>query len=264
MAGAGGRLLKFLQVGAIAYPAREEDVPAFEGARWQYGLRKRAGCTPFSVFRPDLGKVVSEHDCAVLQFFSENSIVFQSGRDILEYGLVLNVALQLLLFQLPQDAQSGAFVALGKHDVEADDADLVVIEKLVEHGAEFVAPPWPTALCAKAFLVDVDDDNAWMDAVCHRQSQARVIDDVFEAVDERDFVAAGGVADKNQDHHEPERNAHQVLLQAASVSCWVPGARRRPMRALVVGSYSVQGLTPCNSQGFRKNSIFTPASSMMS
>jgi hypothetical protein len=104
-----------------------------------------------------------------------------------------------------------------KYDVESDNAHLVVIEELVKHRAELVAAPWPTALHCEAFLVNIDDDDSRIHIPRHRQAQARIVDNVFESIDEGNWEVAGCMAGKNKDHHKPKRDAHQVLLQAVSL-----------------------------------------------
>ncbi len=178
---------------------------------------------------------------------------------VFQHGLVLGVALQFLLSELAQCTQSGALVFLREYNVEADDAHLVMVEQLVEHRTELVAAPRPAAFGRQAFLVDVDDHDPRIDVAGHRQAQTRVINDVFEAIDERDLVIATGVAGKSKDHYEPERDAHQVLLQAASLVVLRAGSALRTRLArwlLEFTSRAIQRTADC--QGFRKNSIFTP------
>src|SRR5258708_1219101 len=140
-----------------------------------------------------------------------------------------------------------------------------MVEQLVEHRTQFVATPWPTTLRRKTFLVNIDDDDPGVPRIRHCQAQARVIDDVFEAIDEWDLVITAGMADKSEDHHQPERDAHQVLLQSAS-----PVVLRAESALQVMPARCLLEIIPRpvqrarDFQGFRKNSIFTPASSMMS
>lgn len=97
-----------------------------------------------------------------------------------------------------------------------DDAYLVMIEELIEHQPQFVAAPRPASLNGEAFLIDVYDNDARIHVARHCQTKARVIDNVFEAIDKRDAVTAAGMAGKQENHDQPERYAHEVLLQAAS------------------------------------------------
>ena len=124
---------------------------------------------------------------------------------------------------------------------------------------------------AEALLVDVDDDDARIDGPRHGEPQPRVVDDRLELVDEGDVVPAGGVAEKHQHHEQPERDAHQVLLHPPPLV-----SARAPRAALVTragdcatraGAASVRPPAPVSglqAAGLRKNSIFTPASSITS
>src|SRR5690606_24178206 len=73
-----------------------------------------------------------------------------------------------------------------------------------------------------------------IDAIRHRQAQARVVDDVFQALDEWNVVVLRGVADEGQHDDEPERNAHQVLFHTAPLA-WARVARAAGSRWATAG-----------------------------
>jgi hypothetical protein len=65
----------------------------------------------------------------------------------------------------------------------------------------------------EALLVDVQDHDARVDALRHRQVEARVVDDVVELRDEVDGVEARRVADEKQRDREADRDPYEVLFQ---------------------------------------------------
>jgi hypothetical protein len=65
----------------------------------------------------------------------------------------------------------------------------------------------------EALLVDVQDHDARIDALGHRQVQARVVDDVVELRDEVDRVEASRVADEKQRDREADRDPYEMLFQ---------------------------------------------------
>ena len=128
MARARGRFLKFLQIGAIAGPTGKRDILALECTGLKHGIGKSAGRQPFPIFQLKVGKVVSEHDRPVLQFFREHTIVFEARSNVLQDRLKQGVAFQLRPAQLLQNLQSGALVRLGEKDVEPDYPYFVMVE----------------------------------------------------------------------------------------------------------------------------------------
>src|SRR2546421_180628 len=93
--------------------------------------------------------------------------------------------------------------------------DAVPVEQLVDERRHQAAAPWPATDLAEAFLVDIEDHDALVDAAGHRQAQARVVDDVVEAGNEADLVEAGGVPSEEQRNREADRDSYKVLFQLA-------------------------------------------------
>ena len=69
----------------------------------------------------------------------EHLIVLELRLQLLQRGLETRNVLQFFLRELLQHLQARTLVALGKHDVETDDRNLVVIEQFVEQQGEPVA-----------------------------------------------------------------------------------------------------------------------------
>src|SRR5581483_1784334 len=246
-------------------------VLALEGTGRKRGPGQSAARTPLSVVTDHVGKVVPKHHRTVLEFLGENAIVLQARGELIQSLLKACVAAQIAFRKSVQHIQSGAFVGLRKNHVETYDARLVTVEQLVEQHTEFVPPPRPSSFRGKAFFVDVDDHDAVVDATGHGQPQPRVVSDELEAIDEGNLVITRRMADDNRDHEQPQADAREVLLHLAS-PCRLPArcpriAGRHPKMAMAFdasGSRYRRALPDQIFYGLKKNSIFTPASSMTS
>ena len=125
--------LEFREIGAVSDPSGKADILALESAGRQDRLGQRAGGEAFSILRDNIGKIIAEHHRPIPQHLGERAVVFELRTDLLEHCVELRVAAELVLSELSEYPQAGAFIAFREHNVEADDPRLVVIEKLVEH-----------------------------------------------------------------------------------------------------------------------------------
>src|SRR5688572_13364780 len=91
---------------------------------------------------------VAEHDSASLHFSREDVVILELGLHLPEHRLELRHLPQLSRGELLEHADSGGFVALGEHHVEAEHGDLVLVEELVEKERHAVPRPGPPAFAA--------------------------------------------------------------------------------------------------------------------
>ncbi len=131
---------------------------------------------------------------------------------------------QFLLRQLLQHLESGTLVALRKHNVKADDGDLVMVEQLVEQKRQAVARPRPAALAAffplgEAFFIDIEYDDARIDGARHRQREPRVVNNRLQTGRP---AAAGNISPRDPEtpssKDEAQADAYDVFFQTASAA----------------------------------------------
>ncbi len=233
MTGGGGMLVVDRQVAGVAAPAIEADVAPGEAALGQHG--RGNDVRPHRIF---LGvEVVAKHDLPALHRRGEAGIVVelcaQSAVGALESRNFLQVAARQRVERI--DARAG--IAFRPDHVEAEHRHAELVEQLVHHLGHQGAAPGPAADLAEALLVDVEDDDAPVDAARHGHAQARVVDDVVDLVDEADLVVPGRVPDEEQRDRKADCDPYDVLFQEV------------PDRS---------------GQAFTKNSILMPASSITS
>ena len=141
-------LLQLEKIRGKAGERRKGDVLAGERAGGQHRRRQYALLAAFA-FEPR--KRVAQHHRPVAHVAGENLVVLELGRQLLQRGLKPGNVFQFFLRELLQHLQARTLVALGKHDVEADDRNLVMVEQLVEQRGQAVARPRPAALAAFSF-----------------------------------------------------------------------------------------------------------------
>ena len=99
------------------------------------------------------------------------------------------------------------------HHVEADQRDAVAHEELVDELGHEMSAPRPVAELAEALLVDVEDDDAPLDAARHGHRQPRVVDQVVELGDETARVEAKRLAYQKEHDRKAESDPYEVLSQ---------------------------------------------------
>jgi hypothetical protein len=208
-----------------------------EGSRREYRLGRRARTYAALL----AGEVVAENHGAVLHRRGEACIVVQLRAQILERRLKHRRVLQFLLGQRFERLEAGTLVRLGKDDVEADQLDAVLVEQLVHQGGQLVPAPRPAPLLCERLLVDIENRDPLVHALRHGQANLRIVDQRVEVVDEGNLVETRGMAEQDQQNQQSEHVAGKILFQEIS--------RNRL-------GFSLHPL--------RKNSIFTPASSITS
>ena len=178
--------LEVAQIGAVAGPRGELDRPVRECTRLEHRGRQRAAGARVAVAR----QVVPEHDRPPLDRPHELRVVVEARPQRRERRLKVRHVLQRAFREAVENPQPAGAIGLGEHDVEAEDRDAVPFEKLVDQAGHDVAAPRPLPELGRrqALLVDVEDDDALVDAPRHRQPQPRVVDDAVELVDERDAI----------------------------------------------------------------------------
>ncbi len=135
--------------------------------------------------------------------------------------------------QLVEQRERGRLLGLGQHHVEGDDLGVVVIEELIEHLRNTIPRPRPLALLGEARLVDLDDDDALVDASGQRQQEAHVVGDALEAIDEGPAVPVRDVDEKERQDEETQEDPDAVAIQifAQHPYDYSIGAWRRRMQA---------------------------------
>ena len=122
--------------------------------------------------------------------------------------------------QLIEPLDAGTVVGFGKHNVEADDRNLVLVEKLGDQTRHHIPGPGPAGDFLKAFFVYVQDDDALVNPARHGDLQPCVIDDMVQLVDDSDLVELRRVADEDQHDDQTQDNPDNVLLHSVSFRQW--------------------------------------------
>src|SRR5690606_21350193 len=111
-------------------------------------------------------------------------VVFEFGGDFFPGTLVCGAITQLAFGEGAHGGNTLVAVRLGKHHVEAQCLDLVVIKEYIDQVGQYAAVPRPVADLGKTLFVDVGDDNTVIDAARCGHAQARVVGRIFQGVDE--------------------------------------------------------------------------------
>ena len=99
------------------------------------------------------------------------------------------------------------------HHIEADQRDAMVLEELVKELGHKMSAPRPVAELAKALLVDVEDDDAPLDAARHGHHEPRIVDQVVELGDETHGVEAERRPYQEEHDRKAESDPYEVLSQ---------------------------------------------------
>ena len=178
----GGGALQSFQVCGVAGPRGHAYFAFAKSADRQHGRRQH---TLLGGIRRIIAQEhMPQHHRSPLHLAGKDVIVFKLRPHLFEHGLKLRHALQLTQSEAFQHADARGFIALGKHHVETDNGDAVLVEQLVQQQRQPVAWPWPATFAAfflflQAFFVDVEDHDPRIDRARHRQPQPRVVNDGF-------------------------------------------------------------------------------------
>jgi hypothetical protein len=123
-------------------------------------------------------------------------------RQLFERRLEFAAARQIALCQLAQGVEPRAGVRFGKHHVETDRRDAILIEQpLDQRGHDFAAPrPAPHAF--EAGFVDVENRHAVVEAGRCGALQPGIMEPGLGALHGRNL---NGPADMRRDQQDPER-----------------------------------------------------------
>ena len=208
MAGAGGA--HQLENRRVAHAHRHpEDGVAAGRCRWALSARGRIGAHRL-LLRVE---VVAEHHRPALHRRGEERVVVELRPQLAVGLLEASRLLQLALRERVERLDARARVALGEYHVEAEHGDAVPVEELSDRFGHELAAPRPAADLAQALLVDIEDDDAALDAPGHRHAHARVVEDVVELPDEAYGVLEGGVSEEEQRDRKADRDPYEVLFQ---------------------------------------------------
>jgi hypothetical protein len=203
------RLLELLQISTVMGPDGKGNIATGEAALRQYG--RGYGAAGYAVAAPR--EVIAEDNRPPLEGFGEAPVVVELRAQRLKSCLKLGAVLQFAFRQPVQHPQPGALVGFREDHVEAEQGDAVLVEQLPDELRYAIPSPGPTADFPKRFLVDVENDDAIVHALRHGETHFGVIDDGVKAIDEAELVEPRGMAEQNQQYHEPERVPDDVLLQ---------------------------------------------------
>ena len=187
-------LLELRQIAAVAAPRGKSDIPALERARLDHGIRQRA--VLMSVV--EIGKVIAENNIAATQCFSKTIVVVKGAAQALERQLECRVIFQLRTADGFQRLQAGTAVRLRKNHVKAEHGNFVRIEKLGNQGRQLVAAPWPAPHLGQTPFIDIENDDTLVNAAFRRQTEAGIVDESVQGVDQRNLVDFSCMAKKTQ------------------------------------------------------------------
>ena len=109
--------------------------------------------------------------------------------------------------------QARAGVGLGEHGVKAQQGDRLLLEEGVGQARHVVAGPGPPPHLGQAFFIDVDDHHPLVQRGGHGGAQARVVDDVVEAVQHAHGRHTHGVQHRKNQGQQGDRHPGAVAAQ---------------------------------------------------
>ena len=89
---------------------------------------------------------------------------------------------QLVLGKFIQAFQPGAFICLRKNDVKTQHRYFLAIKQFVGQISQLIPSPRPPPDFCQAFFVNVNNDNAIIQRLGHGHPQARIVNDVVQAL----------------------------------------------------------------------------------
>ncbi|MDZ7644658.1 MAG: hypothetical protein U5K76_10810 [Woeseiaceae bacterium] len=160
----------------------------------------------------------ARHDVPRDQGLGEADIAVESQPQQVQRGPDFLVGGQLACRQLVDQPFRGVFLGLGEQHVETKHADAVVIEQPVDDRRQRIPRPRPLAQLELARLVDLDDYDARVDGIRHRQPQPSVVQIMLDAVDDLEPRRAGNMQHEQQQRRSADGNSNEMPGPAASGS----------------------------------------------
>ena len=165
------------------------------------------------MFLPDaVVEVVTEHHRTATQRIGKTPVVIKRAAQAGKRRLKCRFAAQFATGQTIQRTQAGAAVRFGKDHVETDDGNAVIVEQAGDELRHLVAAPRPAPLFGQTAFVDVENDDALVDAAGHGQPQTGIIDESIQRIEQRNLIKPRGMTEEQQAQQQAKDDPGQVLF----------------------------------------------------
>ncbi len=205
----GCRTLEDFEVGTIAGGFCWPRPQLAKGVRRQNGGWQ--GSRPI-LAHAGRNEVIAERNRTFCQSLGEARVVIQLRLELFEAGEKIPLPRQFSRGETLQGIESGTVVRLGKHHVETDRGNAIVIEQTIHQGDHPVAAPGPTTDFLQAAFVDVEHRDPVVDTAHRRLLQPGVVPERLGALHHRQMQRP-----RNMQRHQNDKGCRKGSLSQGRV-----------------------------------------------